>query len=562
MGKARKAKRAKARARAAKTSQAKAPAKPANGNKGKSTFSDYARPQATSNGTYRPAPNAIAEDDFMASLLSAVAEPSAESSRKRKSSPEMPSSDAMEPSSDSSFFSAGRKRYGMDDDEEELEVWDAKKGVMGKKPRTSEMTIVPDQDFENDYPMEVDDVPYVKAEPRDEDDDDDEMEIRPTRPLAAASTKINGATVPPRQRKVINSTSVKHIVKPEPSASKLESDVKKPALPRAIMANGKALPAGSAHWSSVQDALLPTKMSDIDEIKAPVGNVKAENVLEEDGSLRIFWLDHMERDGAIHLVGKVLDKVTKRYISACVTVNGIQRNLFVKPRTKRYCRCFMLQRVRPHADQPAGDHETDMEVTRTDVYQEFDRLRQKHGIEEWRAKFVQRKYAFEEQDVEKGESEWMKVVYGFNGESHCRHGHVRILTTSQRLSCPWVLAERPSAISLDQTLHHLSYSWSSERSWGRAGSRLRTPSSAPSLQVSSLCTVQSDPDRQASWCKIEFAVADPKSVNPMSEADPTAPKDTPPLTVMSIALRTIVNHRENKTEILCATTRTWEGCEH
>lgn len=63
----------------------------------------------------------------------------------------------------------------------------------------------------------------------------------------------------------------------------------------------------------------------------------------------------------------------------------------------------------------AGDHETDVEVTRTDVYQDFDRLRQKHGIEEWRAKFVQRKYAFEESGVQKGESEWMKVVYGFSG---------------------------------------------------------------------------------------------------------------------------------------------------
>lgn len=63
----------------------------------------------------------------------------------------------------------------------------------------------------------------------------------------------------------------------------------------------------------------------------------------------------------------------------------------------------------------AGDHETDVEVTRTDVYQEFDRLRQKQGIEEWRAKFVQRKYAFEDSGVEKGESEWMKVVYGFDG---------------------------------------------------------------------------------------------------------------------------------------------------
>lgn len=68
-------------------------------------------------------------------------------------------------------------------------------------------------------------------------------------------------------------------------------------------------------------------------------------------------------------------------------------------------------------------------------------------------------------------------------------------------------------------------------------------------------------DIQASWCKIEFSVSDPKSVNPISESDATAPKETPPLTIMSIALRTIVNHRENKTELLCATTRTWEGCE-
>ena len=62
----------------------------------------------------------------------------------------------------------------------------------------------------------------------------------------------------------------------------------------------------------------------------------------------------------------------------------------------------------------AGGHETDVEVTRTDVYQDFDSLRRKAGVEEWAAKFVQRKYAFEDKAVEKGESEWMKVVYGFD----------------------------------------------------------------------------------------------------------------------------------------------------
>jgi DNA polymerase alpha subunit A len=64
-----------------------------------------------------------------------------------------------------------------------------------------------------------------------------------------------------------------------------------------------------------------------------------------------------------------------------------------------------------------------------------------------------------------------------------------------------------------------------------------------------------------SWCKVEFTVSDPKNVNPIPDSDETAPRDTPPMTIMSISLRTIVNHRENKTELLCATTRTWEGCE-
>jgi DNA polymerase alpha subunit A len=64
----------------------------------------------------------------------------------------------------------------------------------------------------------------------------------------------------------------------------------------------------------------------------------------------------------------------------------------------------------------AGDHETDIEVTKTDVYQDFDTLRRKAGVEEWAAKFVNRKYAFEDKGVERGESEWMKVVYGFDRE--------------------------------------------------------------------------------------------------------------------------------------------------
>jgi hypothetical protein len=57
---------------------------------------------------------------------------------------------------------------------------------------------------------------------------------------------------------------------------------------------------------------------------------------EQERTLRMYWLDYLEADnGVVHLVGKVFDRISGKYVSACVTVGGMQRNLFVLPRTKR-----------------------------------------------------------------------------------------------------------------------------------------------------------------------------------------------------------------------------------
>jgi DNA polymerase alpha subunit A len=63
--------------------------------------------------------------------------------------------------------------------------------------------------------------------------------------------------------------------------------------------------------------------------------------------------------------------------------------------------------------------------------------------------------------------------------------------------------------------------------------------------------------RQKTWCKFEAKVTDPKDINPIPESDPSFPKEIPPLTVMSLSVRTIVNHTANKREIVCASARTW-----
>lgn len=58
---------------------------------------------------------------------------------------------------------------------------------------------------------------------------------------------------------------------------------------------------------------------------------------------------------------------------------------------------------------------------------------------------------------------------------------------------------------------------------------------------------------QISWCKFEASVSDPKDVIPTVDGAP----EPPPLTIMSLAVRTVVNHRENKREVVCVSARIW-----
>ena len=56
-------------------------------------------------------------------------------------------------------------------------------------------------------------------------------------------------------------------------------------------------------------------------------------------------------------------------------------------------------------------------------------------------------------------------------------------------------------------------------------------------------------------------MSDPKDINPFPETEHDAPKDLPPLTAMSLSVRTVVNHKENKREVVCATARIWSNSE-
>lgn len=159
-------------------------------------------------------------------------------------------------------------------------------------------------------------------------------------------------------------------------------------------------------WLSVFDSL--TVVSEDTLGSKPAFSKTSVNALEDDGSLHMFWLDYLEHGGKLYLIGKVKDKTSDTWASACLSIQGIQRNLFVLPRPLRV--------VQDETEDGQVEMvETDVVPEKGDVYADFDRMRREMGIKSWKARWVTRKYAFDLKDIPK-EAEWMKVVYSYEGE--------------------------------------------------------------------------------------------------------------------------------------------------
>lgn len=67
-------------------------------------------------------------------------------------------------------------------------------------------------------------------------------------------------------------------------------------------------------------------------------------------------------------------------------------------------------------------HFTDKVPSHQDVFDDFNRMRREFKIRSVSTKWVQRKYAFGAEGVPEGESDYLKVIYDFDGawEPLCR----------------------------------------------------------------------------------------------------------------------------------------------
>ncbi|KAJ7282017.1 DNA polymerase family B-domain-containing protein [Mycena rebaudengoi] len=263
-------------------------------------------------------------------------------------------------------------------------------------------------------------------------------------------------------------------------------------------------------WLSVYDSLAVSASDDVLGPLATSSSTQSSTIsaLESDGSLRFFWLEYLEIEGRLYFIGKLKDKVTNTWVSCCITVENVQRNVFVLPRTI--------------PDEFGEVPEL------ADVYNDVDMLRKKAGIKSWKAKFVKRNYAFGEADVPREEAQWLKVVYGFNEPQLPMTG----LNPSPNIAR--IFGTNTTAFELLVLKRKIM---------GPCWLEIKNPKVE---------------NKGVSWCKLEATVSDPKDINPFPDS-PDAPKETPPLTVMSLSVRTIVNHQENKREVVCTTARIWHN---
>jgi len=259
-------------------------------------------------------------------------------------------------------------------------------------------------------------------------------------------------------------------------------------------------------WNTVTSKL--NVLSSPPSMTQVFGKMKAQDAVEADGSLRMFWLDYTEINGSLCLFGKVKHKGTGQYLSAFVKIDNILRKLYFLPRRYKHC----------------GGRETSEEVDMNAVYEEVDALMSKMKVDTRKVKPCVRKYAFELPDVPK-EAEYLKLLYPYDknplpmdlqGETFSR-----VFGTNTALFEQFVMWK-----------NIMGPCWLN-------------------IQDADFTAVNN-----SSWCKLECAVSKPSAISVVAE---TEQLETPRLTLMSLAIRTQLNVKENKQEILVASARVYEN---
>ncbi|KAJ1720275.1 DNA-directed DNA polymerase alpha catalytic subunit pol1 [Coemansia erecta] len=266
------------------------------------------------------------------------------------------------------------------------------------------------------------------------------------------------------------------------------ADVK--PLPAPLYTEADTAPQGT-DWTDVHLPLLPSEPIKTEDPPAPAA-AAAQNAGSTSDVL-VYWLDASETRGTVYLFGKTMSRENPGvFESCCVCVSGIERNVFLLPAVR--------------------DAQTGERFGAMDVHGEVEALAVSHGVRQFACKPVERKYAFEEPSVPAA-AEYLKVVYGFS-----------------QPALPADLRGRTFSHTFGTSYSALELLLLKRRMMGPGWLRLSGARLVPS-------------DDHVSWCRREYAVADPKTVRALDDeqvAQLQLPR-TPPLTTLTLSLRTAAN---------------------
>ncbi|KAG7347959.1 B family DNA polymerase [Nitzschia inconspicua] len=329
----------------------------------------------------------------------------------------------------------------------------------------------------------------------------------------------------PRKDNENEGVSVRPIPKPRFGGKKLLNRRSAPAQKAAEQL--KAAPAasdttdkdGQAPAHTVVDTSSPSFSPD--EIAAESSTSSATNsanleefLITEKGEndqvnrfIDFFWMDATEKNGNIHLFGKVaVPNTENQFVSCCTVVKGNLRNIFVLPRK--------LQ---------DGSYEGWEKV-----HEELKGILQPKCIPKvagasWSGKVVSREYAFDDPNVPREKTDYFKVVYEAKyptpDEETCENGGKHIHK---------ILNGRASVLETFILKRKLM---------GPCWLRIKDPSPR---KVSS------------SWCAVEVEVESPKKIHRLDLVLPpgTPPRPAPPVVAVTLKLKTVVNPKNQKNEIV------------
>ncbi|XP_061569459.1 DNA polymerase alpha catalytic subunit isoform X2 [Cololabis saira] len=289
--------------------------------------------------------------------------------------------------------------------------------------------------------------------------------------------------------------AVKEDPEPQPKAASEVASAK--VQPKAKPLDPFVLGVGGS-WGQDEDAGVSEAPADVQVDSSRLPLVEG---TDGDQVFRFYWLDAFEdpynQPGVVYLFGKVWIESAKSHVSCCVTVKNIERTMYLLPRE--------------YKTNPKTGEVSDTPVGMMDVYQEFNDLSEKFKIMKFKSKKVERNYAFEIPDV----------------PSQCEYLEVRYSTEYSTL---------PSDLK-GTTFSHVFGTNTSSLEHFLLGRKIKGPCwldiKTPQLM-----------NQPVSWCKVEALAVRSDLVNVIKDIPP------PPITVMSISLKTVQNPKTHHNEIV------------